>query len=63
LKVTDAFGNTAQSEAAKITVTTVPVGGYSISLVKRNTTSEIAAYTILIALFSAILSLTKRKWK
>jgi hypothetical protein len=63
LKVTDAVGNPAQSETSKITVTTVPVGGYSIPLVKRNTTSEIATYTILIALFSVILSLTKRKWK
>jgi hypothetical protein len=61
LKVTDAVGNTAQSETAKIIVITVPVGGYSISVAKGTTTSEIAAYTILIALFAAALSLTKQK--
>ena len=63
IKLTDAAGNTAQSDPARITASSVPVGGYSISLVKRNTTSEIAAYTILIVLLSAVLSLTKRKWK
>jgi hypothetical protein len=63
LKITDASGNTAQSDPARITVSSVPVGGHSIQLVKRTTTSEIAAYTILIALLSAVLSLTKRKWK
>jgi len=39
------------------------VGGYSISLAKRAPTSPIAAYTMLIALFGAVLSLIKRKRK
>jgi len=40
-----------------------PVGGYSISLTKQAPTSPIAAYTMLIALFGAALSLIKRKRK
>jgi len=63
LKVIDAVGNTAQSETARVSVSSVPVGGYSISLARRTTTSDIAAYTTLIALFAAALSLTKRKRK
>jgi hypothetical protein len=39
------------------------VGGYSISLTKQAPTSPIAAYTMLIALFGAALSLIKRKRK
>jgi PKD repeat protein len=63
LQVKDANNNTAQSETARITVGAVPVGGYSISLAKRTPTSQIAAYTLLIALFGAALSLRKRKRK
>ena len=63
LKVTDANNNVAQSETARITVSTVPVGGYSISLTKQTPPSHVAAYIALIALFGAILSLTKRKRK
>ena len=63
LKVTDANNNVAQSETARITVSTVPVGGYSISLTKQTPPSPVAAYIALIALFGAILSLTKRKRK
>ena len=39
------------------------VGGYSISLTKQTPTSPVAAYTMLIALFGAVLSLIKRKRK
>ena len=63
LKVTEVNNNTAQSETARITVISVPVGGYSISFAKKTPTSHIAAYTTLIALFVAALSLTKRKRK
>jgi hypothetical protein len=64
LQVKDANNNTAQSETAKITVIPPsPVGGYSISLAKRTPTSQVAAYTLLIALFGAALSLRKRKRK
>lgn len=64
LQVKDANNNIVQSETARITVIPpTPVGGYSISLVKRTPTSQIAAYTLLIALFGAALSLRKRKRK
>ena len=64
LQVKDANNNIAQSETARITViTSVPVGGYSISLAKRTPTSQIATYTLLIALFGVALSLRKRKRK
>jgi hypothetical protein len=63
LKVTDAGGNAAQSETARILVASVPVGGYSTSLAKQTPTSSITAYTMSIALFTVALSLTKRKRK
>ena len=40
-----------------------PVGGYSVSLTKQTPISYIATYTMLIALFGAVISLTKRKRK
>jgi hypothetical protein len=63
LKVTDANGIIAQSETARIVVTTVPVGGYTISLAKQTLTSQMAVYTMLIALFGVGMSLIKRKRK
>jgi len=63
LKVTDTNQNTAQSETARISVASVPVGGYSISLTKQTSTHNMAAYFMLIALFGAVISLTKRKRK
>jgi len=63
LKVTDAAGNTAQSEPAKVTVSSVPVGGYSVSLAKDAPITPIIAYTILIASFGSLLSITKRRRK
>jgi PKD repeat protein len=63
LKVTDSAGNTAQSDPAKVTVSSVPVGGYSVSLAKNAPITPIIAYTLLIVLFGSLLSLTKRKRK
>ncbi|MBS7635996.1 PKD domain-containing protein, partial [Candidatus Bathyarchaeota archaeon] len=63
LKVTDAAGNTAQSDPAKVTVSAIPVGGYSIALTKNTPTTPIIAYTMLMALLASLLSLTKRKRK
>jgi hypothetical protein len=63
-EVTD--GVLTDSEDITITVTAgpqAPVGGYSISLIQQTPTSNIAAYTMLIALFGAVLILTKRKRK
>jgi hypothetical protein len=65
LKVTDAKGNTAQSETARITVATVPVGGYSIPIQLPTTTKpvtlHIALLTIVTALFITIKQKTRRK--
>jgi PKD repeat protein len=63
LKVTDSAGNTAQSDPAKVTVSSVPVGGYSVSLAKNAPITPTIAYTLLIVLFGSLLSLTKRKRK
>ena len=63
LRVTDANNNTAQSETARVAVSQVPVGGYSISLTKQTSTHNMAAYFMVIALFGAVISLTKRKRK
>jgi len=65
LKVTDAKGNTAQSDIARITAQTVPVGGYSIPIqlpaTAKPATIHIALLTILTALFITIKRKTKRK--
>ncbi|MEM1553195.1 MAG: PKD domain-containing protein [Candidatus Bathyarchaeia archaeon] len=63
LKVTDAAGNTAQSDPAKVTVSTIPVGGYSAALTKNTPITPTIAYTMLIALFASLLSVTKGKRK
>jgi hypothetical protein len=59
-------GSLTDSEDITITVTAPPshpVGGYSISLTKQTPISHVAAYTMLIALFGAVISLIKRKRK
>jgi hypothetical protein len=59
-------GYLTDSEDITITVTAPPpppVGGYSISLTKQTPASHITVYAMLIALFVAVLSLTKRKRK
>jgi len=61
LKVTDESNKSAQSETARISVASVPVGGYSISLLKQTPKSQIAAYAMLIVLFAVALSLTNYK--
>jgi hypothetical protein len=65
LKVTDAKGNTAQSDTARIVVSTVPVGGYSIPIQQSTSakplTLHIALLTILTALFITIKQKTRRK--
>ncbi|MEM3576948.1 MAG: PKD domain-containing protein [Candidatus Bathyarchaeia archaeon] len=63
LKVVDAGSNIAQSSVAKITVGTVSVGGYSVSLIGAPQTTPVAAYALVLCLFGIILSLTKRKRK
>jgi hypothetical protein len=67
LKVTDNNGNIVQSATATVNVSPaaagVPVGGYSISLVKQTPASSMTMYAMLMVLFGAVLSLRKRKRK
>ena len=59
LKVTDAKGNTAQSDTARITVATVPVGGYSIPIQVHTKAEPVIPYIALIVILTIILA--KRK--
>ena len=64
LKVTDDKGNTAQSDTARITVSAVPVGGYSIPInVPTTTTKPITPYITLLAILTTIFTTIKRKTK
>lgn len=61
LKVTDAKGNTAQSETARITVATAPVGGYSFPM-ERSTKADPLTLYLTVAVVSAIIfPVIKRK--
>ncbi|MGC9345536.1 MAG: PKD domain-containing protein, partial [Candidatus Bathyarchaeales archaeon] len=65
LKVTDAEGNVAQSKAARITVSAVPVGGYSVSIkgytIAKPLTFHLAIVAILAGVFVAIRRKTLRE--
>jgi PKD repeat protein len=65
LKVTDAKGNIAQSETARITVSAVPVGGYSIPIQLPTTAKPVTPYIaimmILTLIFTKLRPKTKRK--
>ncbi len=63
LKVTDAKGNTAQSDAARIVVSTVPVGGYSIPLQASIKTDTIIPHLLLLTVLTATFITVKRKIK
>jgi PKD repeat protein len=63
LKVTDAKGNTAQSETARIAVAAVPVGGYSIPIQVHTNTEPIIPYIALITILTATFIKVKRKTK
>jgi hypothetical protein len=64
LTVTDANENTASSTLARIIVTTGPIGGYAVSFTEPEPAgASAAAYLGLIALFSIILTIVKRKRK
>jgi len=54
LKVTDTKGNTAQSDTARITVASVPVGGYSIPIQVQTKAEPVLPYIALIATLTAI---------
>jgi hypothetical protein len=63
LKVTDAKGNTAQSDAARITAATVPVGGYSFPIQVQTKAEPIIPYIALIATLTAIFTKLRPKNK
>jgi len=67
LKVTDAKANAAQSDAARITVTVIPVGGYSIPIQVPTKTEPVLPYifsvAILTVIFTKLRVKTKRKRK
>jgi hypothetical protein len=63
LKVTDAKGNTAQSETARVTVTAVPVGGYSFPIQVTTKTEPVLPYIALIATLTAIFIKLRPKTK
>jgi hypothetical protein len=61
VKVTDDKGNTAQSDAARITVATVPVGGYSIPIQVPTKAEPIIPYITLSTIVIIALTTIKRK--
>ena len=63
VKVTDAHGNTTQSENARVVVTERPQGGYSISLAKPIAVAPLVGYAMIMAVFCVAISLFRRKRK
>ena len=63
LKVTDAKANTAQSDTARITVATVPVGGYSFPIQVQTKTEPVLPYIALIATLTAVFTKLRPKTK
>jgi parallel beta-helix repeat protein len=61
LKVTDAKGNTAQSETARIVVSTVPVGGYSTPININTKAEPLTPHIILITILTIAFTTIKRK--
>jgi len=61
LKVTDSKADTAQSETARIVVTSVPVGGYSILIQEPATAKPLMPYLIFTAILSIAFTAIKRK--
>jgi len=61
LKVTDAKANTAQSDAARIAVATVPVGGYSFPIQVQTRAEPIIPYIALVAALTAIFTKLRPK--
>jgi hypothetical protein len=63
LQIKDANNNTAQSETARVVVSGVSFGGHSVSLTKPVAKTPLICYSMLLAIFSAMLILFKRKRK
>jgi hypothetical protein len=63
LKVTDAKGNAAQSDTARITVAAVPVGGYSFPIQVPTKAEPVLPYIALMATLTAIFTKLRPKTK
>ena len=63
LQVTDAQGNMAQSEAARIVVQTVPVGGYSVPFQTPTKTEPILPYIAIITALTITITKIRNKTK
>ena len=63
LKVTDAKANTAQSDTARITVATVPVGGYSVAIGPQTKAEPVLPYIALVAALTAVFTKLRPKTK
>jgi peptide/nickel transport system substrate-binding protein len=63
LKVTDAKANTAQSDTARITAATVPVGGYSFPIQVQTKAEPLLPYIASIAALTAIFTKLRPKAK
>jgi hypothetical protein len=61
LKVTDSGDNTKLSETARITVATVPVGGYSTPIQGPATAKTLTPYLILTTILTIAFTTIKRK--
>lgn len=64
LKVADSLqpvGDTAQSETARIMVTSLPVGGYSVSLIGHGAGMPSSVYLALLIMLSAVFTTVRRK--
>jgi hypothetical protein len=61
LKVTDSSSNTTQSETARITVASVPVGGYSFPMEGHKSAKPLTPYLTLIAVTAIGFVVIRRK--
>lgn len=61
IEILNYLGFTNVTETARITVASVSVGGYSVSLSKSFSELTLVNYSIVIALFGVALSLLRRK--
>jgi hypothetical protein len=61
LKVTDSDSTAAQSETARITVRSIPVGGHSVSIKGEPMTKTLIPYSVLMTLLMIGFATIKRK--
>ncbi|MGA9388310.1 MAG: hypothetical protein WBV70_05765, partial [Candidatus Bathyarchaeia archaeon] len=63
LKATDASTNTSQSDTARITVATIPVGGYSVAIGPQTKAEPVLPYIALVAVLTAVFTKLRPKTK